>query len=73
MGLYLKVVFLVIMLFATFGFVAPFLISADNTELVLGGVALIAFVVLPLAYILVKGIVKDSKALVNSLSVKEEK
>lgn len=73
MGMYLKLVALVVLLVSVFGFAAPYLISADATELVLAGFALIFLVTLPLTYFLIKGIGKDGKTLIRSLSVKEEK
>ena len=73
MGMYLKVVMLVVLLVGVFGFAGPYLISEDHTELVLGGFALIFLVAIPLAYKLIVGIIRDGKALIDSLSVKEEK
>jgi len=45
MSLYLKVISLLLFLAVVFGFVAPFMISAANTEIVLAGIALLIVVV----------------------------
>ena len=72
MNLYFKVIFLIATLLFVFGFAGPYLISADNTELVLGGFALIFVVGIPLWYKLGKSIFVDAKAAIEKLSTKEE-
>ena len=72
MNLYFKVLLLIATVMFVFGFAGPYLISADNTELVLGGFALIFVLGIPLWYKLVKSIVVDAKALIEKFSTKEE-
>ncbi len=70
--IYFRVVLIIIVSLGIFGVAGPYLISSDNSGSVLGGIALIALGI-PLIYKLVKSTFKDSAALVNQLSDKEEK
>ncbi len=70
--IYFRVVLIIIASLGLFGVIGPYLISSDNTELVLGGIALIV-VGVPLIFKLIASTVKDSTALVDHFSDKEEK
>lgn len=59
MSFYLKVVGLIVLFVASFGFIGPYLISAKSSELVTIGFAYFPVVFLPGAYYLIKSIVKD--------------
>jgi len=70
--LYFRVVLLIIVTLGIFGVAGPYLISSDNTELVLGGIVLLVLSV-PLIYKLIMSTIKDSKLVVEQFSDKEEK
>ena len=72
MGLYFRVMGLLMLIVFAFGFAGPWLVSQPSTISVLAGVGGLVVIVLPLTYKLVRGIIDDVTMLVRENNKPEE-